>query len=134
MAEQTIKAQQVDLPGGACEPLIDCEDGLEAQEAFRRFDGPIQLRLLEKLEIEINDPDIFFEDEADGFPLRAQVSGRFYLGDRFYETEDDEHTMSIMLNCLDHAGEDYVGMEMLVYLSPSQSEPQFEEHFQSSSI
>ncbi len=92
------------------------------------------MRLRDMIQKEFNDPEIFFLDEEDGFPLRARVSGEYYLGDRFYQSEDGEHMMSVSLHCLDHIGEDYVGMEMFVYLSDGQSEPTFETHFQSSVI
>lgn len=42
--------------------------------------------------------------------------------------------MSVSLHCLDHAGGDYVGVEMFVYLTDGQPDFLFEDHFQSSAI
>jgi len=42
--------------------------------------------------------------------------------------------MSIMLCCLDHNGQNYVGMEMPVFMHSGDSELEFEPHFTKSVI
>lgn len=142
-----LKAKRIEVPSYARQPTIDVDEdegGAKSLSAFKPRLPLILEALGIKLEREFNDPEIVFLDPDDGFPVKEELSGEYYLSDTSYFGDDDDHTAMIMLHCLgkeaqtptegQEADFDYLGMEMTLYLSKETGEVSYDEHFTSSSI
>ncbi len=141
-----LTARRIDRPAYAGEADVEIEDdegGQESHDAFQPHVDAILQRLHRMLERELNDPDRVFLDESEGFPVKSELSGEYYAGDTSYHGDDDCHVMSIMLNCLEKKGgqwgdnppvDDYLGMEMVVYLDRKTGEVTTEDYFNKSVI
>ena len=65
-----------------------------------------------------NDPDRCFLDESEGFPLRHEIGGEYYIGSELYQlSEDGEPLVWVRVRCLEKGtGSDYLELEALVTL------------------
>lgn len=140
---EKIVAKKIDLPPFAREPIIDIDDegGEEARRAFEPFFNEILEHIHKELERSFNDPNLFFLNEEEGFPLRNAITGEYYIADISYEYDfEDEYSMWINLHCLCNENEapddnrDYVCMEMGIYLDRTSNELSYEEEFTNSAI
>ena len=141
-----IHAKKVDLPSFARVPDVDLDEegGKESFKAFQPYLDNVYSHIDGELERSFNDPEIFFLNEEDGFPLRRDVTGEYYVSDTKYQIgqfhDGGTFVMWIVLHCLCNAAEargedrDYVSMEMIVYLPRQTMEVEYEPEFQSAAI
>lgn len=122
---------------------IEPDDGEASHLAFASQLDRVLHQIGDMLEASFNNPDIFFVDHDSGFPLRAEVTGEYYISSLTYNGGDESHELWILLYCLGTLGRewdgkepnfDYVSMEMIVYLDKASGELSYEEHFTSAAI
>ena len=141
-----IQAKIISVPEYARKPDVNLDD-VEAKEAFNTF-KPLMDSILSylhnELERSFNDPNLFFLNQEDGFPLRKDITGEYYISDTCYEGDTynapDTFNLTIMFHCLANEqasrgdDKDYVSMEMLVSLNRSTGELEYEEEFGNAAI
>ena len=134
----TVVARRIPTPAYA--RIFETDGPPEAMEAFSGLLTTVLEQAHTRLQESFDDPDIFFLDDAGGFPLRREITGEYYVGDVSYEDAEEDFELWLNLRCLERTGRgplsdrDYVGMEMIVYLGKATGQLNYEPHFQSSSI
>ena len=142
---QPISAKRIETPayGRQFTIEVDPDGGQESQDAFATHLDSVLVEVDRRLEVEFNDPDRFFLDEQAGFPLRANITGEYYVSVMTYVEDDETYDLSILLHCLgcdslpsdgENEDFDYVGMEMGVYIDKVSGELSYESAFQTSAI
>ncbi len=138
----TIIANRIELPKFARRPDIDKEGdfGEDSFSAFQKIMPEILNYLHKELERSFNDSDIFFLHEKEGFPLRDDITGDYYISDTIYDGDEEVYELNIMFHCLcnDNVARmdsnDYVSMEMIVYLKTKTGDIEYEPEFQKAAI
>src|SRR5579871_5979155 len=137
-----LVVKEVRRPRWARRPIVD-KEGAEGRAAFRAF-APhwkaIRQHIHKEWERTVNDPEMVFLSEEEGFPVKSELSGKYYYSDRSYGCRSfrgrDCYELVVMVHCLGAQvpADDYLGLEMRVYLWKDTGDLEFEPEFQSEAI
>jgi len=118
---------QIDPPTWATQPDIYIQRVTVADfTEIQRHRGALLDAVHREVEEYLNDPQLVFEADAEGFPCRSRLTGEFYVGSESYiaHSEPGWFQISVMCRFLEppkpgmNRVDDYLGLELWLKCVP----------------
>ncbi|MBL8797032.1 MAG: hypothetical protein JNM56_24230 [Planctomycetia bacterium] len=118
---------RIEPPAWATQPALHIGDVAVSDYASIQRRREQLLRVVHQaVEDYLNDPQLYFTDDNEGFPNRERLTGQYYVADESYTAHEDPawFQIGVMCRCLERprgrskqAG-DYLGLEVWLKCVP----------------